>query len=670
MSDNIVQLDERWVRRAFLVSDKNLSRLDHRNSMWSDAEFKFVDTTLGGNYAINPPPQFTRFCDVPLPSRTKVNGHGIGPYYSEAIDDTSQIVHFRMGEARFNNLATFYSNAYNPEAAMMAKTGRMNKAFFTIGQAAGFIISIMSFKLLAVRALAEGYRLLMGAPKSRYYYHTPTMHTYWSAVTTILNQLTVNRGIVPRVGGDTTAHLDGDYKFSSQDLRRMHEALPDVFRKDGGIDVYAVANRAKRIYRRNEAKLRELIERADTSNFDLGDIIKRFQQENRVVDDGGSRGLHGYLDSWYETEQSRPPGDSLNPQVTTEVETTSGIYASFKKIIEFFEAEADDGGMFATFRVNYTGTVNESFSNSVGESEVQSKLNSMVSAARNINFTIAGGNIAGGVGEAIQAAKSLAEGTLSSLGLGGLAAIGGSAFFDMPKVWEQSVASMPRSNYTVRLTSPYGDPISQMMNIYMPLAMLLAMALPRSTGKQSYTSPFLIEYYDKGRAQSRLGMIDTMSITRGTSGLGFNKDGHALAIDVSFSIVDMSSIMHMPITMGLNPVGDFFNMVAGSVVGGLAGGAIAGVPGAAAGAAVGAAAKTALDSGYFDDSTVYSDYLAVLAGMGVNDQIYHIRKLKLALTRKLLNWKSWASISNMTSFLGHAEIPGRLASIVYRGVEF
>src|SRR5690554_4414842 len=106
MSDNIVQLDERWVRRAFLVSDKNLSRLDHRNSMWSDAEFKFVDMTLGGNYAINPPPQFTRFCDVPLPSRTKVNGHGIGPYYSEAIDDTSQIVHFRMGEARFNNLAT------------------------------------------------------------------------------------------------------------------------------------------------------------------------------------------------------------------------------------------------------------------------------------------------------------------------------------------------------------------------------------------------------------------------------------------------------------------------------------------------------------------------------------------------------------------------------------
>lgn len=671
MSENIVQLDESWVRRAFLVSDKNLSAIDHRNSMWSDAALKFVDTTIGGNYAINPPPQFTRFCDVPLPSKTR-QGDGIGPYYSEAIDDNSQIVHFRMGEARFNSLATFYSAAYNPEVALAGRTGRLNKVFFEIGRAAGFIVSIMSFKLLAVRALAEGYRLMMGAPKSRYYYHTPTMHTYWGAVTTILNQLTVNRGIVPRVGGDSTEFLNDDYRFTENDLAKMNAALPDVFRKDGGIDVYAVANKSKRMYRRQREKLRMMLERENINNIDLTSLVRRFEEESKMVDGSVKRGFHDYLDSWYETELSKPSGDVLADDITTEVETAEAAYSTsgFRKALEFFQAEADDGGMFATFRVNYTGSISESFSNSVGESEIQGKLNSMVSSARNINFSIAGGNIAGGVGAAVDAVKSMVQGGLDSIGLGGLAAIGGAAFFDIPKVWEQSVASMPRSNYTIRLTSPYGNPISQLFNIYMPMAMLLAMALPKSTGKQSYTSPFLIEYYDQGRAQSRLGMIDSMSFTRGTSSLGFNKDGHALAIDVSFSIVDMSSIMHMPISMGINPAKDLFNAVVGGAVGGVAGAAVGGVVGAAAGAGIGAALKTGLDSGFFDDDTVYSDYLAVLAGMGVNDQIYTSRKLKLALTRKLMNWKSWSSISNMSSYMGDLVIPGRLASLFYKGVEF
>lgn len=662
MSENIVQLDETWVSRAFLVSDKLLSETDHRNSTWSDAALKFVDTTLGGNYAINPPPQFTRFCDVPLPSKTRPGSDGIGPYYSEAIDDNSQIVHFRMGEARFNSLVNFYGSAYNPEAALASRSGRMNQMFFQLGRATGFIVSIMSFKLLAVRAIAEGYRLLAGAPRSRYYYHTPTMHNYWSAVQTILNQLSVNRGIVPRVGGDSTEFLNDDYKFSEGDLSHMSEMVPDVFRKNGGIDVFAVANKAKRAYRRQEAKLRAILDSEDISNIDLTSLVRRFEEQSKSVSTAPNRDFHGYIDSWLSTEQSKLPTESLDPNISPEVETSEGMYSGVKKAFEYFKAEADDGGMFATFRVNYTGSVSESFSSSVGESEIQQKLNQMSSAGRDVNFSIAGGNIAEGVGEIVDGVKSFAQGTLSSIGMGGLAALGGSAFFDVPKVWQQSIASMPRSNYTVKLTSPYGNPISQLFNIYMPLAMLLAMALPKSTGKQSYTSPFLIEYYDQGRAQSRLGMIDSMSITRGTTSLGFNKDGHAMAVDVSFTIVDMSSVMHMPISMGLNPATELYNLVSGGVTGALMGGPV--------GATIGAALKTGLDSGFFDDDTVYSDYLAVLSGMGVNDQIYYSRKLKLALTRKLTNWQSWASVSNLSSFMGDLAIPGRLASIAFRGVEF
>lgn len=667
MSDHLVELDERWVRRAFLIVDKDFSQLDHRNTMWSDAVLKFTDTTIGGSMAINPPPQFTKYCDIPSPSRTK-ESRGISRYYSEAIDDNSQIVHFRMGEARFNTLASFYSAAYNPEAALAASSSRMKKTFFELGRAVGFVVSVMSFKLLMVRAAAEGYRLMAGMPKSKYYYHTPTMHAYWGAVTTMVNQLAVNRGIIPRVGGDNQAFLNGDYKFTPDAIQRMHNMVPDVFREDGGIDVYAMANKAKRLYRKRIQALDELINSNDAS-VDIGAIIKRFEDENpKIIDTGAD--FHSYLNKWYQTDQGSTGSDALGRDTPKEIETGEGMFSGFNKLLEYFKAEADDGGMFASFRVNYTGSMSESFSNSAGESEVQSKLNSLTNSSREVNFSLANGNIAPIVGEAVDAAKGFISGALTSIGVGGLAAIGGAAFFDIPKVWESSSASLPRNNYTIKLNSPYGNPISQLFNIYIPLCMLLAMALPKSTGKQSYSSPFLIEYYDQGRGQSRLGLIDSMSITRGTSSLGFTSEGKPLAIDVSFSIMDLSSIMHMPITMGINPLKSFFDAATGGLAGGLAGGAIAGVGGAVVGAAAGATLKMALDSGFFDDDTIYSDYLAVLAGMSVNDQIYTLRKLKLNLTRKLTNWKSWASISNLASFTGDLPVPGRLFSIFYKGVNF
>jgi hypothetical protein len=136
--------------------------------------------------------------------------------------------------------------------------------------------------------------------------------------------------------------------------------------------------------------------------------------------------------------------------------------------------------------------------------------------------------------------------------------------------------------------SPYGNPISQLLNLYIPLSMLLAGALPLATGKQSYTSPFLCQLFDKGRCQTRLGIIDSLSITRGTGNLGFDNEGHAMAIDITFTVKDLSSIMYMPIAEGfsLNPL-----------------------------------------NGIFDDDTVFSDYMAVISGMSLNDQTYRMRKL-------------------------------------------
>jgi hypothetical protein len=302
----------------------------------------------------------------------------------------------------------------------------------------------------------------------------------------------------------------------------------------------------------------------------------------------------------------------------------------------------------------------------------------MSSSSRSTTFDFAGGNlsdnpIAKVVGAAMGAVKDTLAGIADGTVLSGLAALGGAAFVDIPKHWQSATANLARANYTVTLESPYGNPISQLTNIYIPLAMLLAGVLPISTGKQSYTSPFILELYDQGRCQTRLGIIDSLSITRGVGNLGFNTQGHAMAIEVNFSVIDLSNIVHMPIVSGFSLDGMQTGISAGSVGGAIAGGAVGGVVGAAGGAvvggAVGAAGGAASDAvrnvvqsinQIFDEDSLYSDYLAVLSGMSLSEQIYQLKKFKRNLTKTLADWDNWTSAANFASFAGDS-IPGRLA---------
>lgn len=671
--------DSQWVRQAFLVRKEELEKVDYQNRTFTSASLKFTDTTPGGNFAINPPPQFTRAADPKVTSQYS-GSMGMGRYYSEAIDDNAQVIHMRFGVPQFNSLTTFFTGFYDTRAGQLARTGRADGLFYNLGKAAGFVVSIMSWKLLAVHALGLGWRFCMNKPSSKYYYLKPTMPLYWNAVQTIVNQIAVNRGIVPRIGSPEQGELNDKYEFDANAKERLHSLLPDIFNKDGSIDVYAMANRAQRLARKHFNRMEKKLNNATQMNLnkrmdDLSDELQSVYKE-KLTDERPN--FMGYLDNWLKSKASQPKETADKSGGTTEQLPTKED-PDDPEWLKFFMAEMDDGSAFASFRVNATGAVNESFSNSVQESEISSKINSMSSASRSTNFSFGNGNVFGGafgaaLGGVAGAVKDFAAGALDSLNMSGLAALGGSAFVDIPKHWQSSTASLPRASYTMHLISPYGNPISQLINIHIPLAMLLAGALPLSTGKQSYTSPFILELYDRGRCQTRLGIIDSLSITRGTGNLGFNNDGQAMSVEVTFSIIDLSSIMHMPITEGFSMT-SALAAVASPVIGAAAGvgGATAaaavvggGVAAAGVGVAAGAAAMAAA-AGVFDEDTVFSDYLAVLAGMGLADQIYQWRKFKLNLTRKLANWNSWTSASHMSSFMGDIW-PARMYSAIYKGV--
>lgn len=691
MSPNI--RDSSWVRQSFLVNANTLEKIDQQNRFFSSAALKFTDTSPGGNFCINPLPQFTKYADLPPPTTSRsAASDGMGRYYSEAIDDNNRLIYMRFGVPAYNSLTTFFSGFYNGEAGRLARTGRSTDLFYELGRAAGFVVSVMSWKLVAVTFLGMVGRFALEKPSTKYYYLKPAMPLYWNAFQTIINDIAVKKGVVPRVWGkdNTNRPIADQYEFDQEGINKLSSLMPDVFSDGGSINVYAMANKAQRLARLQEKLNMQMLSDAQFQN--IGQAIVALNNPNNKLTEPGRpttgsfhEYLRKYLSSGFGNVGAGDAGTSTNPSGAVEVRPTDPGFWS--QISDFFEAELDDGSAFICYRVDSGTSISESFSNSVGESDIQNKINGLAASGRASSFSFANGNISDNliaqtVEGALGAAKSFVSGALDGIGMSGLAVLAGGAFVDIPKHWQNSVADLPKATYTIKLHSPYNNPISQLINIYVPLAGLLAGALPLSTGPQSYTSPFLVEYYDKGRCQTRLGIIDSLSITRGTGNTGWTSDGHALGIDVSFTIIDMSSVLHMPISEGVSwnnmatgvEAGSVIGIAAGalgtkSVIGAAAGGTVAAAGGAAVGGAVdvvGNVIRTV--NGIFSDDNAFSDYMSVLSGVSLSDQIYPYRKLKLRLTKALTDWKSMTHPAAFASFAGDLW-PARLVSSVYKGVE-
>lgn len=661
----ITRLDSQWIRRSFLVRRDELDPQtdDFEKRFFSSAQLDYTDTKPGGSICLNPPPQFTRFADIRIKS-TLTGEASKGRFYHESFTENSQIIHMRFGVEMHNSLTSFFTGFYSSSAASIARTGRAKTGiFYGAGKVAGFVVQLASWKLLAVHFLGAAVQFLDKVPHTRFYYSRPTMPIYWNAVTTIVNHLAVNRGVVPRVFGDATTQLDAGYTGAAAGPK-MNEIMPTIFGPKGSIDVYAIANRAKRRERQRMKLLDQRLNQAKALGItDVTKIVREVINQALPHPGGAEPSLEDAMSRWFEaakpkgdTDASASQNESLTDVFGDKPSGTDAKSSFISSLVKFGEAELDDGSSFVSLRVNTTGTVQNSFTNSVGESNLSSKINGMSADMRSKRFDFANGNLVGGaIGALFDAAKdavtSFGAGVLDSVQMSGLATLAGNAFVDIPKYWQGSTATLPTSTYTIDLVSPYHNPISQVLNQDLILGVLLAGVMPKGTGPQSYTGPFLVELFDRGRCQTRLGMIDSLSITRGVGNVGWGQDGKALGITVTFTIVDMSSVLHMPMT-------ENFSFLQGAAM--AVGSAIDGDNGQVAAATLTGAA--------FTPDTAFSDLLAVYSGMSLNDQIYGSKNLKLNLTRQMAKYETWKSPAHIASFVGDT-FPARMMSIFYRGTD-
>jgi len=656
MSENI--LDDSWVKTAFLLPADQIMGGNQAaiNRIYSTSMQKATDTTLGGNFVINPLPQFTRYCDLKhniltkpdargkdtlLPKVSRTNGtnsnstNGMGRVYSEKFDDNMQVVHFRCGYPQFNSLTSFYANYYSIPAASMARSGRAPGFFYSLGWTLG---SVATIGLLPFILAGKAIKFFLRRPASKYYYLKPSMLPYWGAVSSMVNAIAANMGIIPRPIYEGAKPLyEKENGIDQTDVDSYHKLIPSIYRKNGGIDVFAVAQRGQKLvnHRRqlldkqldgitNKKQMREVFKKR-LYGEDMGDV---YAVVNKI-----DTSYEAYVDIWKNSEMMGKISEEDAKKETVVEKTGRMDDGLWERAKGAFHSERRMASEFISFRVDHTGTQTESFNNSTKEPSIQGQINSISASARETRFSMFDGNIEGSgiVNTALSAVKDFALGIGQGIGIQGLAQLAGSAYVDIPKVWDSSSADFNKLTLNIPLRSPYGDPISRLQNIILPLCCLFAMSVPLSTGKQSHTSPFLIEYFAQGRAHSRLAIVDSLTITRGVGDVGWNNTGGFLGADVSLGLLDLSTAVNMP----LNPtfeISDRIIQAAGYGVG--AGVSWLGGGTANVGGENGVAVASAMLGSTYDDDNNYTDYLSILAGIPLEAEINSLRKWAVRLARQ------------------------------------
>lgn len=111
-----------------------------------------------------------------------------------------------------------------------------------------------------------------------------------------------------------------------------------------------------------------------------------------------------------------------------------------------------------------------------------------------------------------------------------------------PDIYKNSKSTMDYQ-FSITLTSPYGDVYNYYTNIVVPLCHLIALAAPRMVTSNTVASPFLIQAYMPGMCTCNLGIISSMTITKNPDQNHVSVNGFPLTVKVQFTIKELYNAM-------------------------------------------------------------------------------------------------------------------------------
>ena len=602
LKDKLTKLDKQWLKNSYLIEMGDLDGDDGANALWSNAYLKYTDTSLGGNMAINTKYGFTPSADVPIAGRlagreeydsmSESMNFGMGRRYSEIYDDNDQILYLELGDPKFNSLISYLTNAIDYGTSVVANTGRSLAAYYAgkaIGGVVGVTIVFRAFPLWGAAlflAFAATKWLLSAGSDFTYYYMQSAMHKYWRMVNILVSQIGVELGLLTPEFLPTEAtsnDLGLPIKITSEFKAELNGMMPGLITDAGYIDVFAVANKTQLLitqqksierayYKSDNPKIftyADKIVQKESTTFSsyVDELVKIFTNTDKIFDDtspaktdnnGAIEKLEKQQtsgDSGPSTAKPRKNSINLDGTVTISEKERTEKQNWFSEVLNYTSASARHGALYAAFAIEYTGSVTETFSNTVTDVPLKGVLNNVSSKARSMQFSLSNGNMFGDtLARAMEYGKDFVMGALESVtfGLSNIVAgLSGGGYFDIPKMWDDSSFEYQKHSFKIRLGGPYGHPISQLQDIYMPLMMLIAATAAQSAGKAGYTTPLLCSPFIKGILNTPLALIDSLVIERGVGNMGFDLRGRPLAVDVTFSIIDLTSFITAPVDGGI-----------------------------------------------------------------------------------------------------------------------
>ena len=557
--------------------------------------------------------------------------YGMGRRYSEMFDDNEDILFLELGDPKFNSLISFVTNAVDYGTSVVANSGRSLAAYnagVAIGTYVGASALFMVFPFWGAALFLGGIiatKFLTSGSDFSYYKLSPAMHKYWKAVNIMTTHMGVEMGmLIPEfLPKESNAKMLGmPMKLTSEFSEELRRLLPGILTDEGYFDVFAIANKTQVLINKQKD-----IERQYYSNFfdstadkDGGKI---FTYADKIAAEGAQK-FTSYLDKVFQISNKF---DTMLKDTTTAVTNNEGVIDKaggllgnvgsqiksavspstknakgeidenirkgqvgvsdaeveeksswFKQFAEYVDSSARFGAGFATFRCEYIGSVSETFSNTTKDIPLKDNINNVSSKVKDVMFSVSGGNIiSDNLDKAMKYTGDFLMGTLEGVtfGLSNLAtALLGGGYFDVPKMWDDSSFEYQKHSFRMRLGGPYGHPVAQMQDMYIPLFMLICATAAQSVGKAGYTSPMLCSPFIKGKLNTPLAIMDSLTIERGVGNMGYDKRGRPLAIDVTFSITDLTSFITMPVQAGLfagvtsalddnSPMSRYIQMLAG-----------------------------------------------------------------------------------------------------------
>lgn len=215
-----------------------------------------------------------------------------------------------------------------------------------------------------------------------------------------------------------------------------------------------------------------------------------------------------------------------------------------------------DTSQYVSFMID-PSSISESYSNSIGESQM---LSSVINQGSTIGNEIAfiANSTAGGINdktiELVSESKRMAEKTISDLSSGSgrfTAAIASSMARSYvgehtiyPDVF-QSHTSTSSMSMTVHLIASAGDPYSYLIEELVPLFFILGLVLPAlsNNNASSYSFPPVVQCNIPGMWGTRLGMVESVSVSKNPNQKDLSVNGYPLQIDVTITVRDLQHVL-------------------------------------------------------------------------------------------------------------------------------